>query len=296
MSTTGGNTGTRNRGRFVGCGFMAFFAWAAIATAVASDDQILWALMVLPVAGLLIVGATVVWALGMRDARATLDAAAGSSVGLAQADGGPTAAELFADLGADPDTGGRYSGWLLWVRRYLGINSAITGAIIVLIIVSIPAFFWGPDWAFPVAMGGVMLCLAALLVQLALGWERMFEGGVGMLEALGLDALGDGTTYCGVRSGRAITVQQSPDVLVTAIEEASPEFAVASQQGRFPGDGLPALVAATLRREPQGPWWDGVEVSGGPDGITVTRAGLRESRGALLDLRLAERLALACDA
>jgi hypothetical protein len=71
----------------------------------------------------------------------------------------------------------------------------------------------------------------------------------------------------------------------------SPEFHAKARDGKVrPDRGAPAEIAAALKSAPASTRWKKVEVTGGPDGIVVTRKGGGQSDW-MCDLWLAERLA-----
>jgi len=101
----------------------------------------------------------------------------------------------------------------------------------------------------------------------------------------------------GERHDRPVTVRLGGDERTGASEirvaSASPEFEAASRDGRIrpaKGEQVPAEIEEAMRAVPNSTRWKKVKVSGGPDGVVVTRTGGEQSDW-LCDLWLAERLA-----
>jgi len=106
------------------------------------------------------------------------------------------------------------------------------------------------------------------------------------------------TELSGERHGRRIVVRwgghEDAGVSEVTVAAPGPQWSARSRDGRVrPVDGdPPAAVAAALESLPRSERWKRVEVSGGPEGILVTRKKGRQPDW-LCDLWLAERLAAA---
>jgi hypothetical protein len=103
------------------------------------------------------------------------------------------------------------------------------------------------------------------------------------------------TELSGERHGRRVTVRLGghEDAGTSAVNVVAPgpEWSARSREGRVrPGDGAPEAVAAILRAVPGSERWKRVTLSGGPEGIVVTRKKGQQGDW-LCDLWLAERLA-----
>ncbi|HEX6667710.1 MAG TPA: hypothetical protein VF081_14075 [Solirubrobacterales bacterium] len=101
----------------------------------------------------------------------------------------------------------------------------------------------------------------------------------------------------GQRHGRAVTVRLGGEERAGASEivvaGAAAAFEAKARDGRVrPADGAPEEIVATLKAVPNSTRWKRLTVSGGPDGIVVTRKDGEQSDW-LCDLWLAERLASA---
>lgn len=99
----------------------------------------------------------------------------------------------------------------------------------------------------------------------------------------------------GERHGRAVTARLGGEERSGASEITvggpCPEFEAKARDGRVrAGGSAPAAIAAALRAVPNSTRWKRLTVSGGPEGIVVTRKGGEQSDW-LCDLWLAERLA-----
>lgn len=104
------------------------------------------------------------------------------------------------------------------------------------------------------------------------------------------------TIVRGKRHGREVEVRIDADRYRTKVAAAAvPEFHVRSDDGRLrASERSPALVHETVGALSQDSRWEGVEVKGGGDGITVFRHFGRlgsSQQGYLDDLWLAEALA-----
>ncbi len=103
------------------------------------------------------------------------------------------------------------------------------------------------------------------------------------------------TELSGERHGRPVTVRlggyEETGASEVHLAAALPELRARSRDGRIRAadGGAPQLVEA-LEEVPNSTRWKRVEVSGGPDGLTVTRKK-GEQRDWLCDLWLAERIA-----
>jgi hypothetical protein len=103
------------------------------------------------------------------------------------------------------------------------------------------------------------------------------------------------TVLSGERHGRQVAVRlgghEDAGTSEIYIGGAGPEFGARSRDGRVRGqDEVPAAIAAALAAVPNSTRWRRLEVSGGGEGIVVTRKK-GEQRDWLCDLWLAERLA-----
>lgn len=95
--------------------------------------------------------------------------------------------------------------------------------------------------------------------------------------------------YEGQRHGRAVKLRLASRTM-TEVSGAYPEFEIGNREGRLrPAAGSPPQVETVVGSLAASPLWRGVNVRGGPDGITVER---KDNRGSwMCDLWLAERLA-----
>jgi hypothetical protein len=99
----------------------------------------------------------------------------------------------------------------------------------------------------------------------------------------------------GDRHGRRVTVRLGSDAAAARSEVSvagpAPEFEAKARDGRVrPAPGSPDSVAGALEAVPSSTRWQGASVSGGPEGITVSRRRGEQSDW-MRDLWLAERLA-----
>lgn len=94
----------------------------------------------------------------------------------------------------------------------------------------------------------------------------------------------------GERHGRQVNVRLGGGSEVTVAGKV-PEFEARPREGRLrPSKGTPDDLADLVRSVPKSERWRKLKVSGGPDGVTVTRKGPVQMEW-LLDLWLAERIA-----
>jgi hypothetical protein len=105
------------------------------------------------------------------------------------------------------------------------------------------------------------------------------------------------TVLSGERHGRPVAVRlgghEDAGTSEVYVGGPAPEFAARSRDGRVRvEDGAPAAVETALATVPNSTRWRRLEVSGGAEGIVVTRRK-GEQRDWLCDLWLAERLAAA---
>lgn len=99
----------------------------------------------------------------------------------------------------------------------------------------------------------------------------------------------------GTRHGRQVAVRLGGGEVHSASEVtmrgATPAFEAKSRDGRVrPAEGAPAEIAAALKGVPNSTRWKNLRVSGGPEGVVVTRKGGQQGDW-LCDLWLAELLA-----
>jgi len=103
------------------------------------------------------------------------------------------------------------------------------------------------------------------------------------------------TIVKGERHGRTVELRIDPDRYRTKVAVRVPEFHVRSERGHLrASERSPADVHGALEGLSRDARWEGVEVKGGPEGVTVLhrvegRSG--GTQGYLDDLWLAERLA-----
>jgi hypothetical protein len=105
------------------------------------------------------------------------------------------------------------------------------------------------------------------------------------------------TVLSGQRHGRPVEVRlgghEDAGTSEVTVAAPGPEFSARARDGRVrAANGTPAGVAAALQSVPRSERWKRLEVSGGPDGILVTRKKGQQSDW-LCDLWLAEQLAQA---
>jgi hypothetical protein len=197
------------------------------------------------------------------------------------------------------------------------------GAIVfALILVTVPTMYLTESFV-PLLIGGPLIVLAALYGsfraiapggEIDSGYERTTramkplglavtekpKGGFEMRYPTtpGFDyRLRGWTVLGGERHGRPVEVRLGghEDAGVSEVTVAAPgaEFSARARDGRLrAANGAPAAVAAALASVPRSERWRRLEVSGGPEGIVITRKKAGQSDW-LCDLWLAERLAAA---
>ncbi len=99
----------------------------------------------------------------------------------------------------------------------------------------------------------------------------------------------------GERHGRGVMIRlgghEDAGISEAIVAAPGPEWSARSRDGRIrPADGAPDAIVTALEAVPSSVRWKRVEVTGGPEGIAVTRKKA-EGRDWLCDLWLAERLA-----
>jgi hypothetical protein len=95
----------------------------------------------------------------------------------------------------------------------------------------------------------------------------------------------------GERYGRPVSARLGGGRSEITVGASSPEFHGKARDGKVrPDKGTPSEIADALKALPASTRWKRVEVTGGPEGIVVTRKGGEQSDW-LCDLWLAERLA-----
>jgi hypothetical protein len=105
------------------------------------------------------------------------------------------------------------------------------------------------------------------------------------------------TVLSGERHGRRVAVRlgghEDAGTSEVYVGGAAPEFSARSRDGRVRSqDGAPAAIESALAAVPNSTRWKRLELSGGEEGIVVTRKQGAPSDW-LCDLWLAERLAVA---
>jgi hypothetical protein len=194
------------------------------------------------------------------------------------------------------------------------------GAVIfALILITVPAIYLTESFA-PLLIGGPLIVAAAIYGsyraissggEIESGYERtsramrplglaVTEKPKGGFEARyptqpGFDyRLRGWTVLSGERHGRAVEVRlghEDAGASEVRVAAGGPAFEASTRDGRLrAGDGAPAAVAAALEGVPRSGRWQRLEVSGGAEGILVTRKK-GQGRDWLCDLWLAERLA-----
>jgi len=254
------------------------------------------------------------------------DAAAGSRAGT---EGGgrvenPTTmaeAELWAALAVAPiDADAVRARDEVWdvTRRSQGLGMVVT----LLIFLTVPTIYLTESFV-PLLIGGPLIVAAALYGafraigpggEISQSYERTDramrplglrvterpEGGLEMRVPTtpGFDyRLRGWTVLSGERGGRQVAVRlgghEDAGVSEVCVSGPVPEFGARSRDGRVRArEGAPAAVEAALATVPASTRWKRLEVSGGGEGIVVTRSR-GEQRDWLCDLWLAERLAAA---
>lgn len=202
-------------------------------------------------------------------------------------------------------------------RRSLRLGMVI----VVLIFLTVPAIYLFETF-LPLLIGGPLIAIAAVYGsiraigpggELDKGYERtdraMKPLGLAVTERpkggfeprsptmAGFDyRLRGATELGGQRHGRAVTVrlgghEEAGTSEVTVAQPSGAEWSARSRDGRIrAGDGAPDAVVSALKEVPNSVRWKRVSVSGGPEGIVVTRKK-GEQGDWLCDLWLAERLA-----
>ncbi len=227
--------------------------------------------------------------------------------------------ELWAALAVGPiDAAAIRARSQMWDagRRSLRLGMVI----VVLIFLTVPAIYLLESFV-PLLIGGPLIAIAALygsIRAVAPGGEmdRGYELVGEAMAPLGLEVserptvgieTRDAVTprmgprvrgalvFAGTRHGRPVTVRLGSDEVAATSEVTigapAPEFSAKASDGRIrPAKEAPAAVAESLRGVPNSTRWRKLEVSGGPDGVVVTRKGGERSDW-LCDLWLAERLA-----
>jgi hypothetical protein len=264
--------------------------------------------------------------------RSDLDRAAGgdaAATGRAAAEGGrqvenPTTmgeADLWAALAIAPIDAdavkARDEGWDAG-RRSQNLGMIIT----LLVFLTVPPIYLLESFV-PLLIGGPLIVIVALYGafraigpggELSQGYERTDramkplglqvterpEGGfeMRMPTTPGFDyRLRGWTVLSGERHGRPVMLRLGGDedvgVSEVIVGGGGPEFAARSRDGRIRAkEEVAATIAAALDSVPNSTRWKRLEISGGPEGIIVTRKR-GEPRDWLCDLWLAERLAAA---
>jgi hypothetical protein len=262
--------------------------------------------------------------------RSDLERAAGgdaATTGRAAAEGGrqvenPTTMaepELWAALAIGPiDADAIRAHDEVWdvSRRSQGLAMVVT----LLIFLTVPTIYLTESFV-PLLIGGPLIVIAALYGafraigpggEISQGYERTDramkplglqvserpEGGfeTRMPTMPGFDyRLRGWTVLNGERHGRQVALRlgghEDAGVSEVLVGGPAPEFAARSRDGRVQaGDGAPAAIEAALAAVPNSTRWKRLEVSGGAEGIVVTRRK-GEQRDWLCDLWLAEQLA-----
>ncbi len=264
--------------------------------------------------------------------RSDLERAAGSgaaATGRAAAEGGkqvesPTTIaepELWAALAIAPIDAdairARDEAWGV-SRRSHGLAMVVT----LLIFLTVPTIYLTESFV-PLLIGGPLIVVAALYGafraicpggEISQGYERTDramkplglqvserpQGGfeMRMPTTPGFDyRLRGWTVLSGERHGRRVAVRlgghDDAGVSEVYVSGAMPEFSARSRDGRVRSrDGAPAAIETALAAVSSSTRWKRLEVSGGAEGIVVTRKR-GEQQDWLCDLWLAERLASA---
>jgi hypothetical protein len=264
--------------------------------------------------------------------RSDLERAAGgdaAATGRAAAEGGKqvgnpttmTEPELWAALAIAPIDAdairARDEAWDV-SRRSQGLAMVVT----LLIFLTVPTIYLAES-LMPLLIGGPLIAIAALYGafraigpggEIGQSYERTDramkplgmqvterpEGGfeMRMPTTPGFDyRLRGWTVLSGERHGRQVAVRlgghEDAGTSEVYVGRAAPEFNARSRDGRVRAkDGAPAAIEAALAAVPNSTRWKRLEVSGGGEGIVVTRKK-GEQRDWLCDLWLAERLAAA---
>jgi hypothetical protein len=192
--------------------------------------------------------------------------------------------------------------------------------IVLLIFLTVPSIYLFETF-LPLLIGGPLIVIAALYGSIrAIGpggeLDKGYERTDRAMKPLGLQVterpsggfemrypttpgfdyrLRGWTVISGERHGRGVMVRLGghEDAGTSEVIVAAPgaEWSARSRDGRVhPGDGAPDAVVAAPGAVPNSVRWKRVEISGGPEGIVVTRKK-GEQRDWLCDLWLAERLA-----
>jgi hypothetical protein len=100
------------------------------------------------------------------------------------------------------------------------------------------------------------------------------------------------TVIAGMRHSRPVRIVTDVGETTTRIGGSVEAFTITSTDGKLEAQpGAPESVRDALRPLRKAKRWKGITVSGGADGITVTRKGIRTGNEWLTDLWLAERIA-----
>ncbi len=201
-------------------------------------------------------------------------------------------------------------------RRSQGLAMVVT----LLIFLTVPAIYLTESFV-PLLIGGPLIVIAALygafraigpggeisqsyertdraMKPLGLQVSERPQGGfeMRMPATPGFDyRLRGWTVLSGERHGRQVAVRlgghEDAGISEIYVGGAVPEFDARSRDGRVRAqDGAPTAIEAALAAVPNSTRWKRLEVSGGAEGIVVTRRK-GEQRDWLCDLWLAERLA-----
>jgi hypothetical protein len=204
----------------------------------------------------------------------------------------------------------------------VGRRSLRLAAIVALIFLTVPSIYLFETFV-PLLIGGPLIAIAALygsfraigpVGELDQGFERTDRA----MKPLGLQVserpqggfemrypttpgfdyrLRGPTVLSGERHGRQVAVRlgghEDAGVSEVHVSGAVPEFSARARDGRVRApDGAPAAIEKVLAAVPNSTRWKRLEVSGGAEGIVLTRKK-GEQRDWLCDLWLAERLASA---
>ena len=182
------------------------------------------------------------------------------------------------------------------------------------IILMIPYLLGWLDWS--VIRYGVIVYIGLVLLMLAFT-GRLMGRAVEANEAIYLEPLGlkqtglptvglipgvDGprpkvqgaSVMEGTRFGRAVHIEADGWRVTTFVQARSRPFVIRSSAGKLQAEQPSGAVADALKDLRKAKRWAGLEVKGGPDGITATRAG-RGVHMWLYDLWLIERILRADD-
>jgi hypothetical protein len=201
-------------------------------------------------------------------------------------------------------------------RRSLRLGMAVT----LLIFLTVPPIYLTESFV-PLLIGGPLIVIAALygaFRAIGPGGEigQSYERTGRAMEPLALQVIGrpqggfemrvpttpgfdyrlrGWTVLSGERHGRQVAVRlgghEDAGTSEVYVSGGAAEFSARSRDGRVrPTDGAPVTIATALEQVPNSVRWKRVEVSGGSEGIVVTRKK-GQPNDWLCDLWLAERLA-----